>query len=923
MSSSSFRVNFGALRIRVALVGSAFAWGALAMAAAVRADVNYPNFTNDAGLTYNGDASQAGSVLRLTPDLQDRLGSVWYSAAKQHLAGGFETSFGIRMGGAMSGDGMAFVIQDDSTAALGGGGSDLGYSGIFRSLAIEFDTFGFYPETDNHISVQTRGVDDNSSQDDFALAQANVQRNLNDGNIVNVLIRYRPGALLVFLDGSDAPVIDVAVDLASINGNSILDGSGDAWVGFTGATGGATETHDVEYWSLSEDDSALPTGPCCTLSGCVIANQHECAAVYGGFFSGPVNGNCDNTVCEGACCTGDFCDDFVSLNDCVNQGGHFRGVGVQCDSPDFPTCTGACCDGDGQCYVGYQSDCENGGGVFHGPGTACWPFPCALPLTGACCDGFACSLETEQDCVNLAGDWYGRGTQCDDVDCFGGPPPLGACCQPGSTCVDRVQQSACEHFNGTYNGDDSLCSESNCVSAGVCDCVNAIPIGDSTFFSDSTTGEPVCSVAICNGVSDNSPSKIYAITPSVGGLGLINTCNNASFPTTVALYSDCPMTEGNLIACEHGTCGNGAQIQFCAEAGATYYLRIGGENGASGDFDLLAIVLTANLVEGPIQNPANGHWYYSTSQAPWEAGEALAVSKGGHMVTINDAAENDWINQNFNQFGLFIGFNDVASEGNFVWTSGEPVTFTNWDAGEPSNGGGVEDYALMEFSGLWLDQDACSGGNGLPTVIEKNSLDIPGVFAGPIRNPANCHDYYLTEPGTWIETQFAAASLGGDLVTINNADENEWIRTNLANYNGVPQLVWIGLSDRNSEGNYEWQDGAPFGYANWAAGEPNDLGNEDYVMMVDPATGQWNDAHSGETLRAVVEIAARHCPCACPLGDMNCDDAVNTGDIPLFVQALLQSGGFGGCDINLADVNQDAQINGRDVSPFVTALLMP
>jgi hypothetical protein len=56
-------------------------------------------------------------------------------------------------------------------------------------------------------------------------------------------------------------------------------------------------------------------------------------------------------------------------------------------------------------------------------------------------------------------------------------------------------------------------------------------------------------------------------------------------------------------------------------------------------------------------------------------------------------------------------------------------------------------------------------------------------------------------------------------------------------------------------------------------------------------------------------------------GDMNCDGALNIADIPLFVDALLATGTFGGCDINRADMNADGLINGRDTQPFVASLL--
>src|SRR6476619_1362742 len=50
---------------------------------------------------------------------------------------------------------------------------------------------------------------------------------------------------------------------------------------------------------------------------------------------------------------------------------------------------------------------------------------------------------------------------------------------------------------------------------------------------------------------------------------------------------------------------------------------------------------------GPIVNPANGHTYYRLTQSNWSAAESQAISLGGHLATINDAAENDWVATTF------------------------------------------------------------------------------------------------------------------------------------------------------------------------------------------------------------------------------------------------------------------------------------
>lgn len=86
-----------------------------------------------------------------------------------------------------------------------------------------------------------------------------------------------------------------------------------------------------------------------------------------------------------------------------------------------------------------------------------------------------------------------------------------------------------------------------------------------------------------------------------------------------------------------------------------------------------------------VVNPANGHTYLLFEHSTWTDAEAAAVLQGGHLATINDLAEQQWV---WNLWGavyksLWIGLSDKANEGTFVWSSGEPVTFTWW--GNTSN----------------------------------------------------------------------------------------------------------------------------------------------------------------------------------------------------------------------------------------------
>src|SRR5687768_229727 len=81
--------------------------------------------------------------------------------------------------------------------------------------------------------------------------------------------------------------------------------------------------------------------------------------------------------------------------------------------------------------------------------------------------------------------------------------------------------------------------------------------------------------------------------------------------------------------------------------------------------------------------------------------------------------------------------------------------------------------------------------------------------------------------------------------------------------------VWIGLSDREGMAGHpadctcwKWQDGTPYGYHNFLAGEPNDYASgqelcvEAYLPPSGFAVGTWID-----------DICAAECPALCSIPD--------------------------------------------------------
>ncbi|MFN9600786.1 MAG: lectin-like protein, partial [Dolichospermum sp.] len=231
----------------------------------------------------------------------------------------------------------------------------------------------------------------------------------------------------------------------------------------------------------------------------------------------------------------------------------------------------------------------------------------------------------------------------------------------------------------------------------------------------------------------------------------------------------------------------------------------------------------------------NGSIYRLTTAGTWQQAQAQARNLGGNLVTVNNQAEQDWLVSTFGLWEQWIGLTDEVTEGQFRWASGETSTYTNWAPGQPDNGGGNEDYAGMNWGGAgkWNDYPSTVSLRG---IIENKFFEYNGS------------KYLLTGSGTWQQAQAQAQSLGGNLVTVNNQAEQDWLVSTF----GDSERLWIGLTDEVTEGQFRWANGETSTYTNWAPGQPDNFWNEDYVHI--GSNGKWNDWTSAGSARGIIEI---------------------------------------------------------------------
>lgn len=178
-------------------------------------------------------------VLRATSNSGLACGSsTWADKTDLSWATSIEASFSYDVSSTYSprADGIALVIQDTGTSAIGLDGYTLGYlsGGMANSLAVAFRTWTF-----QNIVVSQNMTD----WEDGSLPRV-ADAGANTGHDVRITITRSSGAstgeLKVYLDGSGTAALTTTVNWPTSN----------SFLGFTGGVGGAAQTTTVDAMTV-------------------------------------------------------------------------------------------------------------------------------------------------------------------------------------------------------------------------------------------------------------------------------------------------------------------------------------------------------------------------------------------------------------------------------------------------------------------------------------------------------------------------------------------------------------------------------------------------------------------------------------------------------------------------------------------------
>ena len=324
-------------------------------------------------------------------------------------------------------------------------------------------------------------------------------------------------------------------------------------------------------------------------------------------------------------------------------------------------------------------------------------------ISGACCDSLSgvCAISSTGACPT--GQTYlGAGTTCAVGNCVAAP--TGACCNYANSTCTILQSGACDNGRA-FLGVGSSCTVGICILSND-ECANAtrvfatIPIVGSTTTATTSAALSLASCGTSNGSDGND--VFFVFSPSVTTIYEISLCGS-DFDTTLGVHSGCPATEANRVFCndDSGLLCNTAAFSRVSRiptalliSTQTYYIRVAGFNGATGNFNL-AVNATGVCCRGTTCTTS----LYTPLSCAAVATPLVPTRFVNAVTNCNPTASATFpcCYADFNHNGV-IEVQDIFDFLN-AWFSGSPYTRIGGDGALPTR---IQD--IFDFLNLWFTQ---------------------------------------------------------------------------------------------------------------------------------------------------------------------------------------------------------------------------
>uniref|UniRef100_A0A6Q2YBT8 Mannose receptor, C type 1b n=1 Tax=Esox lucius TaxID=8010 RepID=A0A6Q2YBT8_ESOLU len=229
----------------------------------------------------------------------------------------------------------------------------------------------------------------------------------------------------------------------------------------------------------------------------------------------------------------------------------------------------------------------------------------------------------------------------------------------------------------------------------------------------------------------------------------------------------------------------------------------------------------------------------------WFEAREYCKAIGGDLLSIHSATD---LQPSIHYETFWIGLSAQDPNIGYVWTDESPLSFQNWNDGEPNNMNGVESCAEMYVNywqpgGSWNDAHCESYNDWLCEIRKEYNVTEDGWLEyGGSQYYFNSHEMAMEDARDFCRQRHA------DLAVINTLTENTflWKKINKGYFGNL----YIGLTvdlDRT----FGWMDGSPVVFQRWDKNQPDFKNNDENCVAMTTSMGFWHDYNCGTEMQSI------------------------------------------------------------------------